>query len=156
MPYMKNLQSLLKNWIANDIFYSVNDVNIGVPITKRFHIAIADWNAGIQLLPALTSFGYRMINAKMIAIGGAAGAATTLDIVGTLSGSTRKLLAVAIAALTQSAVVRDGAANAVVLADGASYTRNDINTAITASVTGAALTTATFVDVILEYVVEHE
>jgi hypothetical protein len=153
---MKNLQGLLKNWIANDIVYSVNDVQIGVQISKRMRIAIADWNAGVVVLPALASFGYRILDAQAIAIGGAVAGATTLDINGILAGASRKLLSIAIAALTQSAVVRAGAANATVLADGASYTRNDINTAITAAVTGAAITGATFIDLTLEYVVEHE
>jgi hypothetical protein len=156
MAYMKNLQALLNNWIRNDIVYSVNDVQIGVQISKRMRIPIADWNAGTVLLPAIPSFGYRLLDAQAIAIGAAVAGATTLDIVGVFNGATRKLLAIAIAALTQSAVVRAGAANATVLADGASYTRNDINTAITASVTGAVITGATFVDVTLEYTVEHE
>lgn len=156
MAYMKNLQALLKNWIANDIVYSVNDVQIGVQISKRMRILIADWNAGLVVLPAIPSFGYRLLDAQAVAIGAGVAGATTLDVVGVLAGSTRKLLSIAIAALTQSAVVKAGAANATVLADGASYTRNDINTAITVAVTGAAITGATAVDLTLEYVVEHE
>lgn len=156
MAYMKNLQALLNNWIRNDIVYSVNDVTIAVPITKRIRVALADLNAGLVLLPALPSFGYRLIDVTYQAIGGAVAGTTTVDILATLSGASRKLVAVAIAALAQSAVVRAGAANAVVLADGASFTRNDINTAISIAVTGAAATTATFVDIIITYAVEHE
>lgn len=152
---MKNLQGLLKNWVSNDIVYSVNDVNKGVQMSLRQRVVLADVNAGLTLLPAIPGFGYRMIDASAIAVGGAAAGATTVDILGTLTTS-RKLLAIAIAALTQSAVVKAGAANATVLADGASFTRNDINTAVTIGVTGSALTGPTSVDVFLEYVVEHE
>lgn len=155
MPYLGNMQALLKNWVTNNLFYSLTDVTIGVELTIRKRFTIAEINAGATLLPAPgVGFAYRMLSARMIAIGGAVGATTTVDILATLSSASRKLLAVAIAALTQSAVVQDGAANATVLADGASYTRNDSNTAITVGKTGATATTATHVDVIFKYVVE--
>lgn len=128
---------------------------VGVPVTVRKRCTIAEVNAGATIVPA-PGAGYtlRLVDAKMIAVGGAVGGATTVDILATLATASRKLLAVAIAALTQSAVVRDGAANAAVLADGASYTANDANTAITIAKTGGAATTATHVDVVLTYVVE--
>src|SRR5580765_2188598 len=153
---MKNLQALLQNWVAKDIVYSVNDVNKGVQMSLRQRVAVSDINAGVfVLLPAIPSFGYRLIDAGAIAVGGAAGGSTTLDIVGTLT-TARKLIAMAVAGLTQSAILRAGAASSTVLADGASFTRNDINTPIVLSVTGAALSGVTVVDVFLEYVVEHE
>lgn len=146
---------VVKNWIQDNVLYSYNNsTTIGPQLSLRRRCTIAELNAGVTLLPALLGFKYRVIDAAMIAVGGAAAASTTVDIVGTLTTS-RKLLAVAVAALTQSAVVRLGAANATVLADGASLTANDANTAITASVTGSALTTATNIDMFLEYVIER-
>jgi len=126
---------------------------------KLFHlrtrVAIADVNAGLTLLPAIPGVKYRLVDVALIAVGGAVGATTTVDILGTLAAASRKLLAVAIAALTQSALVRAGAANATILADGASFTTNDDNTAITIGKTGASATTATHVDVILTYGIDQ-
>lgn len=155
MPHLAFMQALMKNWVTRNIFYSFTDSNVGVELCIRRRFTIAEVNAGADILPALdTSFKYRMIDAMMVAVGGAAGAATTVDITATLAAASRKLLAVAIAALTQSAVVRAGAANATVLADGASFTANDANTAVRIGVTGAPLTTVTHIDVVLCYVIE--
>jgi hypothetical protein len=118
-------------------------------IRRRF--TIAEINAGTDLLPAIPGYKYRMVNAKLIAVGGAVGATTTVDILATQGGASVKLLAVAIAALAQSAVVRDGATNATVLANGASYVANDVNTKLSVGKTGATATTATHVDVIFEF-----
>jgi hypothetical protein len=96
-----------------------------------------------------------MVDSSMIAVGGAAAGATSVDINATLATVSRKLLSSAIAGLTQSAILRAGAANAAVLADGASHTANDENTAITVAKTGASLTGATSVDVFFEYVVDE-
>jgi hypothetical protein len=57
----------------------------------------------------------------------------------------------AIAGLTRSAVLRAGATNATVLADGASFSECDANTAITIGKTGGDLATATHIDVLLTY-----
>lgn len=155
MPHLGFMQALMKNWVTRNIFYSFTDVNVGVGLCIRKRFTIAEINAGAELLPALdSSFKYRMVDAAMIAIGGAVGATTTVDILATAAAASRKLLAVAIAALTQSAVVRAGGANATVLADGASFTANDANTAITVNKTGVTATTATHVDVIFWYVIE--
>jgi hypothetical protein len=62
-----------------------------------------------------------------------------------------KLLAAAVAGLTQSTVLRAGATNAAVLADGASFVANDTNTAISINKTGSNMATATHVDVLLTY-----
>jgi hypothetical protein len=51
-------------------------------------------------------------------------------------------------------VLKAGGAGAAVLADGASYVQNDVNTAITIGKTGSSVTTATSIDVILTYVLE--
>lgn len=149
------MQSLLKQWATNNIWYSFTDTNIGVELQIRKRFTIAEINAGATLLSALpVGFKYRMVDATMIAVGGAVGATTTVDILATASAASRKLLAVAIAALTQSAVVRAGATNATLLADGASFTANDSATAITVGKTGATATTATHVDVSFCYVIE--
>lgn len=120
----------------------------------RSRVTTANVNAGATLLPAVPGFKYRIQDMTMIAIGGAAATATTIDILGTQSASSVKLLAVAVAALTQSAVVRAGAANATVLADGASFVACDANTAITIAKTGSSLATATHIDVLITYVLE--
>lgn len=122
--------------------------------TIRKRLTIAQINAGVTLLPALPGLGYRMVEAKGIAIGGAAAAVTTVDILSLLATVSRKLVAFAQASLTQSTVLRDGAAGAAVLADGASYTKNDAGAAVTVGVTGAPITTATHIDVSLTYSLE--
>jgi hypothetical protein len=125
--------------------------NVVYNIRTRF--TIAQVNAGASLLAALAGYKYRMVGARAIAVGGAVGATTTVDILGTVSTS-RKLVAFAQASLLQSAVLRDGGTGTTVLADGASYTANDANTAITVGVTGSAITTATHVDISFDYVIE--
>lgn len=155
MPgHMGNMTALLKKWVESNIWYSFTNVEIGAELCIRHRFTIAQVNAGAILLPALPGFGYRLIDVSMIAVGGAAAGATTVDILATLAAASRKLLASAVAGLTQSTLLRAGAANAAILADGASFTRNDINTAITIGVTGSALTTATNIDVILCYAIE--
>lgn len=130
------------------------EVIFGSAKTLRTRVSIAQINAGFALLPALPGVRWRLTDAYMIAVGGAAGAATTVDITGTQAASSAKLLAVAIAALTQSAIVRAGAANATLLADGASFAQCDANAAVNASKTGASLTTCTFVDYFMEYIAD--
>jgi hypothetical protein len=125
--------------------------NVVYNIRARF--TIAEVNAGITLLAALAGYKYRMVGARAISVGGAAAAVTTVDIIGTVS-TARKLVAYAQASLTQSAVLRDGASGGTVLADGASYTANDANTAITVGITGSAITTATHIDVSFDYTIE--
>lgn len=121
-------------------------------IRKRF--TIAEVNAGATILPAIAGQRYRMVDASIIAVGGAAAAHTSIDILGTLSTS-RKLVAFLVAGTTQSTLLRAGAAtNGVLLADGASFTQNDVNTAITVSKTGSDVTTATHVDISFSFVVE--
>jgi len=124
--------------------------------TIRARFTIAEVNAGATIIPAPSiSQKLRLTDAIMISIGGAAAAATTVDILATQAAASAKLLAVAVAALTQSAVVRAGAANATVLANGASFVANDANTAITIGKTGADITTATHIDVILNFSVDQ-
>ncbi len=139
--------------IGGELRISGGYVSGGAILNKRQRFTIAEINAGATLLPAISGKSYRMVAAKAIAVGGAAGAVTTVDITGTVSTS-RKLVAFAQANLTQSAVVVDGGTGGTVLADGASYTANDSGTAILVSKTGSNVTTATHIDVIFDYVVE--
>jgi hypothetical protein len=118
-------------------------------VRRRF--TIAEINAGATLVAAVAGKSIRMVTCKAIAVGGAAGAVTTVDVLGTLSTG-RKLVAFAQANLTQSTVLTDGGTGAAVLADGASYTANDAGTAVTVGKTGSNVTTATHIDVIFDYV----
>lgn len=122
--------------------------------TIRRRFTIAEVNAGATLLSAVPGFAYRLIDAAVIAVGGAVTAATDVRLLGTRAAGSVALLVAAVAALTQSALLRAGAANAVILADGASFTPLDANTAITIAKTGSPAATATHVDVMATYVLE--
>lgn len=119
----------------------------------RTRFTIAQVNAGATVLAAIAGHKYRLVSCTATAYGGAVGGTTTVDVSGTVS-TARKLVAFAQASLTQSTVLKDGGTGATVLADGASYTANDANTAITVGKTGNDLTTATGVDINLCYVIE--
>lgn len=120
-------------------------------VRKRF--TIAEVNAGATLVAAVTGKSIRMVNCKAIAVGGAAAAVTTVDVLGTATTG-RKLVAFAQANLTQNTVLTAGGTGAAVLAAGASYTANDAGTGVTVGKTGSAVTTATHIDVIFDYVLE--
>lgn len=162
--YSKWSQGILKFYkrSTNVEFFAVNGntgsaYGTGVAKNLRQRVTAADVNSGVTLLAAVAGYKYRMLDCKVIAVGGAAGGAevTTVDIKGVLTGSSRKLVAAGQAALTQSTVVRDGSAGGVVLVDGASYTQNDVNTAITIGKTGGTgLATASHIDVDLTYALE--
>lgn len=130
----------------------LNRATVVQTIRKRF--TTAEVNAGAEILPAVAGYKYRMVDAYLIAIGGNAATATSVDILATLSESSRNLITAAVAGLTRSAVARAGASNIAVLADGASFTANDANTAITIGVGGDPLATATHIDVCFSYVLE--
>jgi hypothetical protein len=120
----------------------------------RQRFTIAQINAGATLLAALAGFKYRMVDAAAIAVGGNVGGTTGVDLMGTATTG-RKLVAFKTAGLTQSTLLRAGTAtNGVLLADGASFTANDANTAITVIKDGNDLTTATHVDILFSYVLE--
>ncbi|HMF88749.1 MAG TPA: hypothetical protein VK575_11780 [Gemmatimonadaceae bacterium] len=105
-------------------------------------------------LPALPGVRWRLLDFIMIAIGGNATTSTSINIYGTRAAAVVELAVVAVAALTRSAVVRGGAANAVVLADGASFTQLDANTPVGYKAPGATLTVATHIDFIIKYVAD--
>lgn len=126
----------------------------GAVRSLRTRVATAAVNTGSTLLPALANRRYRLVDASMISIGGAAGGATAVRINGVQSASTVQLVSNAVAALTQNTRVLAGVtANSSILAGGLSFVANDVNTAITLDASGT-LTTSTHIDVILTYVVE--
>jgi hypothetical protein len=128
---------------------------VGSDQALRLRFTTAQVNAGATIIPAIPGWKIRVLDMSMIAIGGAATGATTVVINGVQATVTVALLSVAVAALTQGAVVRAGAANANVLADGLSFIANDVNTPITIAKTGAGLATATAIDVIISYQIEQ-
>lgn len=132
--------------------YGLNNPNVVRSVRQRF--TIAQVNAGATILAAVAGYKYRMVDVVGIAVGGAAGAVTTVDVLGTQSASGVKLAAFAQASMTRSTVLRPGVSGTTVLADGASHAPCDANTAITIGKTGSDVTTATHVDVILSYTIE--
>lgn len=128
--------------------------NGSVVYNIRTRTSIANVNTGVTLLPAIPGYKYRLIDATVISVGGAFATCTALTISGTQSTSAAVLLSIAIAALTQSTVVKPNTSNVTVLADGASFVQNDVNTAITIAKTGSSCATATNVDTILTVAIE--
>jgi len=124
------------------------------PINIRQRFTTAEVNAGATIVPAEAGVAYRLVDVALIAIGGAAATATSVDIRGTQAASVVNLLAAAVAGLTQNTLLRAGATNAAILAAGASFVANDVNTALTIAKTGSNLATATHIDVLLTYVRE--
>lgn len=120
----------------------------------RRRCTTAEINAGVELLPAVAGYKYRLVDVTMIAIGGNAGGSTAVVLNATQGASGVALITALIAALTRSAIVKPNSANVTVLADGASNVLNDVNTALTVGKTGGSLTTATAVDVIASYTLE--
>lgn len=119
---------------------------------RRIRVTAAQVNAsgGTVILPALAGVKYQLVDVALIAIGGNASGATTVDILGTQSSEV-KLLAAAVAGLTQNTLLRAGATNAAILAAGASFVANDANTAIEISKTGGDLATSTHIDILISW-----
>jgi hypothetical protein len=167
--YSKYVANVLKFFRRSDQseFFSIDGVaaQLYVPNTARtvrVRATAAEVNAGTkQVVAAVAGYQHRIVDCTMIAIGGAAATATSVDILTTQSAAVVRPVVNAVAALTQSARVSMGEAPAAgtsaVLADGASFALNDANTAILVSkqTGGGSLGTATHVDVILTYVTER-
>jgi len=119
----------------------------GVLLSIRHRVTAAEVNSGHELVAPPSGKTLRLVDVSLIAIGGGAAGATTVDI---LDGAT-KLVAAAVAGLTQSALLRAGAANASILADGASFAALDADDAISIGKTGNSLTGCTHIDVLLTY-----
>jgi len=141
-------------WDSGNLLFSNLAAAPAPEYTVRLRKTAAEWNAGFTILAAVPGIAYRMIRASMIAYGGNAATATTVDITGTQTTSV-KLVANAVAGLTRSAVLKDGATNSTVLADGASYAACDANTPILGSVTTNNLATATGIDVSFTFAMER-
>lgn len=154
MPYtFKGDQDSAGDFVLEDLANNVIFARSAAVQNIRTRFTIAQINNGATILPAIPGHKYRLVSCTATAYGGAVGATTTVDVSGTVS-TARKLVAFAQASLTQSTVLKDGGTGATVLADGASYTANDANTAITIGKTGSDLTVATGVDINLCYVIE--
>lgn len=112
---------------------------------------------GKTVLAPVAGYKYRIVDVTLIAIGGNAATATSVDIVTTQGASAVRPIVAAVAALTRSAVVKPNSANVTVLADGASFVANDANTGVYMAKQsgGGDLGTATHVDCILTYVMEE-
>jgi len=126
--------------------------------TVRLRATAAEVNAENKVVvAAIPGYKIQIVDCTMIAIGGNAATATSVDLITTQGGSPVRPLVNSITALTRSARVSMGEAPAAgtsaVLADGASFAPNDVNTAILVSKQsgGGNLATATHIDVILTY-----
>jgi len=128
---------------------------VGNVHVERFRKTIAEVNAGVTLMSAIAGFKYRLVDAFAIAVGGAVATVTTIDILGTQSTSSVKLVAFAQAGMTQSTLVRAGSASGAILTDGASFVACDVNTAITANITGSSIATATHIDFVITYALDE-
>ena len=154
MPLMRNI--LAQQRLAFDSG-AMAALAKGVPllqVRKRFTVAEVNAGATILAAPGL-SHKFRMVDYSMIAIGGNAATATDIRILATQEGSAVALAIVAVAGLTRSTVNKPNSANNTVLADGASFVANDVNTAITIGKTGGTLATATHIDVILTFAADE-
>lgn len=121
----------------------------------RTRVTTAQVNAGHTLLAAVPGYKYRLQDMALISIGGNASGATSVDILGTQSASSVKLMDARVAGLTENTLLRAGTAtNGLILAAGASFVACDVNTAITINHTGSDLATSTNIDVLLTYTVE--
>ena len=126
----------------------------GMGITVRSRFTIAQVNAGATIVTATAGMAYRLVDAFAIAVGGAAGSVTTVDILATQAAASVKLVAFGQSSLTQNTLLRAGASGGTILAAGASFVANDANTAITIGKTGSDVDTATHIDVVLTYAAE--
>lgn len=133
---------------VNGVIYKAGDAK-----TWRVRATAAQVNAGFNLVDAVPGYKIQFVDVTVIAVGGNAAGATSVDIKGTQGGSAVVLLAAAVGGLTRSTILKpDTATHAAVLADAASYAPCDVNTAITCIKNGGDLTGATHVDVTFSYV----
>lgn len=126
----------------------------GIVMSARYHVAIADVNAGVTLVPIVAGLKYRLVDCAMIAIGATVTTLTSVDLKGTQSASVVVLVSCAQASLVRSTVLRAGATGSTVLADGASFATCDVGTAFTLIKAGSDGAAASHIDVLLTYAVE--
>lgn len=166
---MAGSKGAYSRWVGNDlVYYTAGGTEIfrvaggsigilhqpAIERTLRAHVSAANVHAGFTLLPALPGYKYRMTDITIVAVGGNAATATSVNIIGTQAASAVQLIVAAVAALTRSAHNKPNTASITVLADGASFTTNDANTAITIADVGGTLSGATFIDIVLTYAIE--
>jgi hypothetical protein len=162
--YTKWVNGVLKFFKrSNATEFASFDGNVGLAYeagktyTARVRATAAEIKAGKDLVAAIPGYKTRIIDATMIAYGGAATTATSVDLLGTRGGSAVRPMVTGVAALTQSAKVSIGEAPAAgataILADGASFTALDANTAlrVTQQSGGSDLAGCTGVDVCVVY-----
>jgi predicted RecA/RadA family phage recombinase len=128
-------------------------------LSIRARVTRADINTGGKIiLPAVAAKKYRAVDVALIAYGGNAAAtanATGIAISATQGTQAVKLFEVDNAQLTRSAINKPTSASTKILADGASFVQNDVNTGITlGAVAGTDLTTLTGADVIIWFCLE--
>lgn len=130
---------------------------LGMVLSTRQRFTAAQVNAGATVVAAVAGQKFRIVDCTLIAVGGAADTATSVDIIGTRSAAEVRPIVAAVAALTENAVVKPDTANVTVLAAGASFTPLDVNTAITIGKQsgGGSLGGATAIDVVLTYAAEE-
>lgn len=134
--------------MASDLLVSVESRLLAY----RGSSTAAQVNAGTVLLPAVPGYRYRVQDMALIAVGGNAAGATSVDILGTQGGSSVKLMDARVAGLTQNTLLRAGTAtNGLILAAGASFALCDANTGISINHTGSDLSGATSVVVLITY-----
>jgi len=131
----------------------ISDVNVdfGVLKNKRIRLTLAQYNAGYAVLPALPGVKWQIFSSAMIAITGNAAIGDSVDLAGTRAGAAVLLAVNAIAGLTRNALLRMGSTDSAILADGASFTPLDSNTAVTVTTAGSPMTTMASLDVLLTY-----
>ena len=118
----------------------------------RERFTVAQINAGVTLINGLTGYKFRLHDAAIIAVGGAATTGTSVDINATRAGSAVILVSFKTAGMGQSVLLRAGTAtNGVLLVDGASFTECDVATAITVAKIGTDFTVATSFDLLVTY-----
>ena len=120
-------------------------------MSSRTRYTIAQVNAGVEMLAGIVGYKYRLVDAAVIAVGGAATTLTSIDISGTQSGSAAVLFSYAQANLTENTMLDRSTAGTTLLAAGASFVQNDAGTGISIKTAGAAGTVVTHVDVVLTF-----
>jgi hypothetical protein len=162
---MSDLRNYPEGRGANVVRY-IRDVEVAFGVIKTFRqrFTVAQLTtAGLAFTscPALPGVRWRMCDLIMIAIGGNVTTSTSINVAGTVAGSAVELAVVAAARLTRSLINRmgtpfatAGAESITSLADGASFTQMDANTALVAHSVGGTPTVATAVDMLIDYVAD--
>ena len=118
--------------------------------TVRVRPLVSAINAsgGAEILPAVAGVKYKIVSFSMISVGGAAGAATSVDIHGWQT-TEKSLIVVPIASLVEDTIVTAGTS-----AGGIANLVCDANKPIFVEKAGSDITTATSIVVVVNYVTE--